>query len=368
MILRSRLVVLLTLMLAAALAGCASRSRDTWLVPVEAAAPVGQVQPIFVATTREFNSSPGVYYTSARSQQLSYARIDVSVPPTHKPGQIEWPRTRDADPAKNFAVRDAELLDADQSFLNALNAELAKRPPGKRRVSIFIHGYNNTFGEGLYRTAQLAADSKGFAVAVYFAWASKGELSGYGYDFNSATAARDGLEHVLRLLYASHAEKVDIIAHSMGNWVTLEAIRQIKIAEDQLPISKAGLVVLASPDVDIDVFKSEMRRIGRPKVPFYIIVSQDDVALRLSGFLSGRQNRVGAGYNDAELQEFGATVINMTKVKSDGSFNHDKFVLLATLAPGIGPAVASSLSRPQDRPPSLAGMGICTPVLKINCN
>ena len=92
---------------------------------------------------------------------------------------------------------------------------------------------------------------------------------------NSATAARDELEHTLRLVFASNADEIKILAHSMGNWVTVEALRQIKISANKPAVSKLGAVVLAAPDIDIDVFKSEMRRFGKPRKPFFIIVSRD---------------------------------------------------------------------------------------------
>ena len=88
----------------------------------------------------------------------------------------------------------------------------------------------------------------------------------YVYDLNSATAARDSLEHTLRLLLASNAEEVNVLAHSMGNWVTVEAFRQIKISAGDLShANKIGNVYLAAPDIDIDVFKWRMRRFGKPR-------------------------------------------------------------------------------------------------------
>ena len=75
-----------------------------------------------------------------------------------------------------------------------------RRPPGSRKVFLFIHGFNTMFAEGLYRLAQLAHDSKAPGVPVLFTWASRGKPTAYVYDLNSATSARDGLEHTLRLL------------------------------------------------------------------------------------------------------------------------------------------------------------------------
>ena len=78
----------------------------------------------------------------------------------------------------------------------------------------------------------------------------RGKLLDYVYDNNSATAARDGLEHVLRLALASNADRVDVLAHSMGNWVTVEAFRQMKISGSVPNASKFGLVMLAAPDIE----------------------------------------------------------------------------------------------------------------------
>src|SRR6185369_2155291 len=127
----------------------------------------------------------------------------------------------------------------------------------------------------------------------------------YVYDLNSATAARDGLEHTLRLLLASNAEEVNVLAQSMGNWVTVEAFRQIKISGDLAHANKIGNVYLAAPDIDIDVFKSQMRRFGKPRRPFYIVLSKDDQALRASKFIAGGEGRLGAEENTAETHCLG---------------------------------------------------------------
>ena len=67
-----------------------------------------------------------------------------------------------------------------------------------------------------------------------------------------------------------------------GVWVTVEAFRQIKISGDLSHADKIGYVFLAAPDIDIDVFKSQWCCFGKPRKPFYVILSQDDRALFLS--------------------------------------------------------------------------------------
>src|SRR5690606_37574274 len=135
------------------------------------------------------------------------------------------------------------------------------------RALVFVHGYRTPFDSSVYRAAQIVHDSGYKGTAVLFSWASTGRTVDYIYDNNSATVARDGLERTLRLLHAAGATRIDIVAHSMGNWLTMEALRQLAISEDHKLARSLGDVVLASPDIDVDVFKSQLRRIGRPERP-----------------------------------------------------------------------------------------------------
>jgi esterase/lipase superfamily enzyme len=212
-------------------------------------------------------------------------------------------------------------------------------------VLLFIHGYNTMFAEGLYRFAQVVHDSQAVAVPVLFTWASRGTVSEYVYDNNSATAARDDLEHTLRLILASNAEEVNILAHSMGNWVTVEAFRQIKISGNLENTGKIGSIFLAAPDIDLDVFKAQMRRIGRPKKPVYIVISKDDVALGVSKFIAGGQVRVGDATNVQELADLGVTVIDLTNLEGDDAANHGKFAQLAAIGPELGTVLGKGLGQ-----------------------
>jgi esterase/lipase superfamily enzyme len=242
-------------------------------------------------------------------------------------------------------VREAGYLDSDAAFIQSLNAQLAERPPGSRRVLLFIHGYNTMFAEGLFRFAQVVHDSQSVAVPVLFTWASRGKVSEYVYDNNSATAARDNLEHTLRLILASNVEEVNILAHSMGNWVTIEAFRQIKISGNLDNTGKIGTIFLAAPDIDLDVFKAQMRRIGRPKKPVYIVISKDDVALGVSKFIAGGQVRVGDATNMQELADLGVTVIDLTNLEGDDAANHSKFAQLVAVGPELGTGLGKGLGQ-----------------------
>ena len=346
------------------LAGCASRPEVGALLTNYQMNATGKDHTILVATTRARDPRPGTYFAGERSQSVNYARLTVAVPPTHVPGKIEWPSRAPGNPNTDFVVRDAAYLDSEGDFVKALNAQLAMRPPGRRKVFVFIHGYNTMFAEGLYRFTQIVDDANAPGVPVLFTWASRGHLTDYVYDSNSATAARDELERTLRLVFASNADEVNILAHSMGNWVTVEALRQIRISAKLPPIRKLGAVVLAAPDIDIDVFKAQMRRFGKPRKPFFIIVSRDDKALRFSDFIAGGKQRLGAYNNDAELTALGAVVIDMTNVKANDPSNHAKFAQLAEIAPEMREVLEGGVAKNGQSASVVEGLGAPVRVIR----
>jgi esterase/lipase superfamily enzyme len=336
--------IFLVLVLPGLLAACARPGADPMYPQVKARVPGATSHAILIATTRKRSADPGAMFSGERSHELQFAEAVVSVPPTHVSGNIEWPSQRPGNPATDFVTREADYFDGEKAFVAALDQQLAQRPPGKRNVLLFVHGYNTKFPEGLYRMAQVVQDSRSPAVPVYFSWASRGELSGYVYDQNSATIARDQLERLIVLAARSKAEKINIVAHSMGNWVTVEAFRNIAMTRELHGFSqKLGMIVLASPDIDVDVFRSQMARIGKPKKPFLIVLSHDDRALALSRFIAGDKARLGDYKNAADLTQYNAIVVDLSDVKGEGPLNHDKFAEIAAIAPQLREVLAQGV-------------------------
>ena len=350
--------LVLVLITALMLAACAGRPGPGSLVTTHATAPGAKTHEILVATTRARDTTPGSLFSGERADALDHAIATVSVPPDHKPGSIEGPPTPPGDPAKDFTLRSAGYID-DAGFRAELERQLAKRPKGQREVFLFVHGYNTRFPEALYRTVQLAHDSGMPHVPVLFTWASSGDVTGYLYDTNSATIARDSLEKTLRLLASSSAEKINVLAHSMGNWVLMETGRQIRISGKPLPAHKIGLMAMAAPDVDVDVFKAQLRRTGKPERPYIILVSRDDRALAASRLIAGGRERLGAYGDEEELARLGAVVIDLTDVKGDDPVNHGKFAQLAQVAPELQKALGSlelkQKSGPTETPIDIVG-------------
>lgn len=305
-------------------AGCAGPQSHRLLETLAAdAGGVIATHGIYVATTRAKAQDTAEIYSGERGDMLGFARIDVSVPSVHKPGELERPSGRARrDAARHFAAARAALYPGGDTFRASLRESLAQTDG---RALVFVHGYRTPFDGSVYRMTQIVHDSGYAGTAVLFSWASTGRTTDYIYDNNSATIARDGLEKTLRLLRAAGARRIDIVAHSMGNWVLMEALRQLAIAGDRDIGGSLGDVVMAAPDIDVDVFKSQLQRIGKPDKPFFVLLSRDDRALLVSSLIAGNRPRVGDYDKDDDLAEMGVVVVDISGVASSDRFNHDKF-------------------------------------------
>jgi esterase/lipase superfamily enzyme len=285
---------------------------------------------VLAVTTRQRSSDPGEMFDGDRSDDVSYASVVVSIPPdsARKVGQVQWPASPPGDPSRNFVTVAADYLD-QQGFVSALAAE-AKRTK-RSKVLVFVHGFNNRFDDAVYRFAQIAYDSKAQALPVLFTWPSRGEtkLRAYTYDRESANFSRDALENLLDTLARQpNISEVTILAHSMGNLIALEALRTRSIRVARKP-DKIKNVLLVAPDVDVDVFRSQIHRIGTGNLRFALFVSQDDSALSLSRTIWGDMPRLGSLDPEQEpyRSEFAKDhieVFDLTKLKSGGDDAHSR--------------------------------------------
>jgi esterase/lipase superfamily enzyme len=310
------------------LAACAS-------APIEVLTPIarGTVPPaaskltMLVATSRKPTGDPGTLFSGERSAMLSLSSIEISIPPdtARKSGTVQWPRRLPADPRKDFAVTSVQPKSIPEA-----RAWLHEQNVHGGRVMVFVHGYNNRFADAVFRFAQIVHDSGANVAPILFTWPSRGSVFDYNYDRESTNFSRTALERTLQALASDPTvTDVTVLAHSMGAWLTVEALRQMAIREGNIP-PKIQNVILASPDLDIDVFARQWTEMGTKRPKFTIFVSQDDRALAISSFISGGVKRVGS-INPAEepyrsaLEDAGITVIDLTKLSASDRLRHGKF-------------------------------------------
>jgi esterase/lipase superfamily enzyme len=117
---------------------------------------------------------------------------------------------------------------------------------------------------------------------------------------------------------------VDIFAHSMGNWLTLETLRQIAIGGNERTLDRIGQVVLAAPDVDMEVFRTQIGRLGALRSRITLYSSKDDHALQLSRRLFGGKIRAGENTDMAEFEKLGIQAHDLSDVKGGLGKNHGK--------------------------------------------
>ena len=309
--------------------GCVSDPKT--LPIVSAGTPGTSVEHVLVATSRGPNDDRLVLYAGDRSSTLNFAEIAVSVPPDRKPGTISYPRGR-PDPKRQFAPLRAHAGLSREQFLSKVNGRLEALPANDRVVFIFVHGYNTDFAESVYRHAQILHDFDVPGAAVTFSWPSAGDPRLYLYDHDSAQFSTSGLAETLAIIASSKARSIILMGHSMGASLAMEALRELSLRGDKSVLRRVDTLVLAAPDIDIDVFDTQAAAIDPLPENFLVLISRKDRALGASRRLRGGYPRVGEGTDIDGLRSKGIYVFDLTDERGRSDyFNHNTFATSPTL-------------------------------------
>ena len=328
-------IKLIWLLIGCLLSGCATRPGADVLTPV-AMAPEAKVVSLYVATTRERQDPGSNVFNNERSATLNYALFNISIPPDHKPSEIEWPDGK-PDARKHFVTVGQQVLTGRQFFQGVRRYQGGSK---KQDVIVFVHGYNSSLQEALFRLAQMNADSHIQGTPILFAWPSQAKVSGYIADKDSVTYSRDYLVQLLTTLAEDpQIGKVVLFAHSMGSWLSVEALRQLKLS-GKVHVLRRLDVALAAPDIDVDVFRSQIEVIGPMASPMVLLVSKDDKALSVSNKISADRERVGVmDVSDPDVQKVALkanlTIIDISSIAATDAFRHNRFASLAALYPHL---------------------------------
>ena len=193
-------------------------------------------------------SSPDAQEGRRASRRLR----DLRVADGFSPARSQARRDRDAafrlaQSAEGFCGHPASYAGPRRVSRQELASHISGRIGNSRDILIF-HGFNTSLEEARFRLAQIVADGGFTGVPILFTWPSKGELFAYESDKESATASRDALQ---RLIFESSqvpgVGRVHVLAHSMGSWLTMEALRENAIAGRPDLDGRLGSVMLAAP-------------------------------------------------------------------------------------------------------------------------
>lgn len=302
--------------------------------------------PMFVISTRKGKGQdPNDLADGARDSLQT-----VTVPPGHRPGEIERASFGKDNPNYHFTVAAFRALD-DNEFRAEIASHLSGRVGSNRDVLVYVHGFNTSYDEARFRLAQVVADGRFGGVPVLFTWPASSSLFDYEAAKESASASRDALAQLLMELGdLPDVGRIHILAHSMGCWLTMEALRQDAIAGKPDLSGKLGDVMLAAPDIDVNVFRAQIAKLSPSHIS--VFVSSSDRALLLSRHIAGDRPRVGAlnPGNDSDRATLDSLGVRVYDVSGDsvGIIGHATFGDAPEVVKQIGATIGAKRIQDSD--------------------
>ncbi len=205
-----------------------------------------------------------------------------------------------ADGVRLAAEAVTDFAEQQKRFQGALAERLAQAP--QKDVYVFVHGYNNTFEDAVFRAAEVWHFLGRSGVPVVYSWpAGFGGLRGYARDRESGEFTVFHFKYFLRMVAgAPGVERVHVIAHSRGTDVAISALRELHIAyqaqgKETREELKLENLVLAAPDLDEDVFLQRFvaENLLRAARRTTVYTRTNDVALELADVAFASRRRVG---------------------------------------------------------------------------
>jgi esterase/lipase superfamily enzyme len=227
--------------------------------------------PITSKRTRfDYNAEPAT---------LNFGSATVSIPRDHRIGDWEKPLL------EMFETQDEHvmLIDVAPAAANEFAKGVQDRVgrSKKKEAFVFVHGFNTSFQDAITRTALLAYDLEFDGAPIAFAWPSRAVTKEYPADEESAQASIEPLETFLQLVAAqSGAQRIHLIAHSMGNRVLLEALRSLQ--QRNLQPKNLQHLILTAPDVNVVRFHQLMPHLVSVAGRATLYASSRDRALKVS--------------------------------------------------------------------------------------
>ncbi|MGZ5823356.1 MAG: alpha/beta hydrolase, partial [Hyphomicrobium sp.] len=294
------------------------------------------VVPVFYGTDRAVEpNAQRLMFGSDRGRRLQLGQAFVTVPKVHQVPQVERPWAvkipyfdvtlyeQKEDPKQHFTIKEIKALTKEQ-LIALVKARLKPSQRFKDHAIVFVHGYNTSFDNALYRTAQIAYDLEFDGAAFLYSWPSGGGVASYTYDRESAQASEPYLRQFLEMVVKeTGAKSVSIIAHSMGNQPLMDVLRDMKSAAP--PGVAISQVILAAPDVDADNFTNLAQAIKGFAKGVTLYASSNDRALLVSRNFWGNY-RAGDVPTGGPLVLPGIDTIDVTDASTDAlAINHSGY-------------------------------------------
>lgn len=218
--------------------------------------------PVWFGTNRKPIELFGIIidFSNQHHDLVSVGRVDVVVPDTHRFGEIGssfWRRLWRRDFRNDrLSIASMETM-PEGGMWHELREEMrAIRENGDSPQGLIcLHGYRNSFDDVAIRAAQIGFDLKIPGAMAFFSWLSRGKLFGYTADETGIESSELAITNfIIDFSRNCGAEKVHVIAHSMGNRGLLRSLHRIIADAESRAAVRFGQIFLAAPDVDRRLF------------------------------------------------------------------------------------------------------------------
>lgn len=295
--LSARLRMSAVLALGAALSGCVGDKAEfvhsVWRTGD--AAPT--VSTVFYVTDREPDKAWPGGFAKHWGDAPSCGATEATVPALNLPNQ----------PIPTGTIRTISSLQCGSGMTGIASAiALAAHTKTCNEVFLYIHGFNTLFDGAVLRAAQLVADTRSGCVAATFDWSSEGEIGRYIPDIEHSAYAAPLLAEFLRALAAQNL-RIDVLGHSMGDRVLLQAVAALAHRTDPPREEFIDQMILAAADVGADPVNNDFAHLLNDARPFAhritIYASAGDAVLAVSDVAHGNVPRAGhRPIGDGKLQ------------------------------------------------------------------
>ncbi|WP_210490913.1 alpha/beta fold hydrolase [Microvirga antarctica] len=295
-----------------ALSGCLGGESILPGVPTSPRAGLSNDPRLLVATTRLPVSDPikKPWFSAQRSADMVFAEARLTPPDRSLMGRVT---------SGGWSIASVDSIDRSTAAQSFAQAALG------RDLLLYIHGYKESFETAATSTIELSEGIRFPGATGLFTWPSAGSTFSYVSDRESAMWSRDALEDLLSAIAKSPSGgRIHIVAHSMGTLLTLETLRMLRGSGGEGAMSRIGAVVMAAPDIDIDLFARGLERLGPDAQKITVISSTNDRALAMSSRLAGGIVRAGAADRE-RLESLGVRVADASEF-GGGIINHDLFL------------------------------------------
>ncbi|HTT97102.1 MAG TPA: alpha/beta hydrolase [Rhizomicrobium sp.] len=297
MVLIARMRVVVALAFAVALSGCVGDKAEYVHSVWRTGDAVPTVSTVFYVTDREPDKAWQGGFAKQWGDAPSCGAAEATIPALNLPGQ----------PIPTGSIRPISALQCGSGMAGIASAiALSARTKNCSEVFLYIHGFNTLFDGAVLRSAQLVNDTKSGCVAATFDWTSEGEIGRYIPDIEHSAYATPLLAEFLRALSAQGL-RIDILGHSMGNRVLLQALAGLKHHGDTPREDFIDQMILAAADVGADPVNNDFAHLLNDARPFAhritIYASAGDAVLAVSAVAHGDVARAGhRPIGDGKLQ------------------------------------------------------------------